>query len=187
MRLTLLALAATMTLGAEVISVQLRGGAEVSSPVVNQARATAARIFTEAGFGLEWCTRAKNCRDWDGRVIVTLEPEAPRRLSGLALAEAQAFEGRNIRIYLDRIRASASKSRRASLLAHVLVHEITHLLQACDHHAETGVMKARWDDADFAAMESAPLAFTADDVDLIRAGLARRRNASALTTLSAAQ
>lgn len=58
----------------------------------------------------------------------------------------------------------------------MLVHEITHLLQSCDHHSETGVMKARWNDQDFAAMQSRTLAFTDDDVDLIRAGLSKRRN-----------
>lgn len=183
MRFTFLALAAIIILGAEeriVISVQLRGGAEVSSPTVNHARATAARIFTQAGFGLEWCTSPKKCSDWPDRVIVTLEPHAPTQLSGFVLAGAQVFEGRNIRIYLDRLRASVSKSRVPALLAHVLVHEITHILQACDRHARTGVMKARWDDADYAAMERAPLAFTSGDIDLVRAGFSRRRNASAL-------
>ncbi len=107
-------------------------------------------------------------------MTVTLEPKAPKRLSWLALAEALAFEGRTIRTYLDRLEASARPSRRPALLAHIMVHEITHLRQACDHHAKTGVMKARWNDADFAAMESRPLTFTEYDIDLIRLGMAKR-------------
>ncbi len=192
MRLTALVLVAmSMVLGAEerdsevAIAAQLRGGVEVSTPAVSQARAMAVRMFASAGVRLEWCTRAKNCPDWEGSAIVTLEPKAPGGLSGAVLAGAQVFEGRNIRIYLDRLQAPAGRSRRPALLAHVLVHEITHLLQGCDRHAKGGVMKARWDDADFAAMESAPLAFTDDDIDLIRAGLARRKNAFGPAALTA--
>lgn len=64
----------------------------------------------------------------------------------------------------------------AAVLSYVLAHEITHLLQRNDHHARSGVMKARWDDADFAAIQAASLAFTETDIELIRSGLALRQN-----------
>ena len=38
------------------------------------------------------------------------------------------------------------------LLAHVLVHEITHVLEGVDRHTGQGVMKARWTEDDLALM-----------------------------------
>lgn len=113
MRITVLALAATAQLGAEAgkpedaISVQLLDGSEVATPAVVRARTNVTRIFADAGLRLSWCTRAKNCPDWEGRMIVTLAPEAPGRLPRWALAEARAFGGRTIFIYRDRVQAVA--------------------------------------------------------------------------------
>jgi hypothetical protein len=44
-------------------------------------------------------------------------------------------------------------------------------LKRTDVHARNGVMKARWSQEDFEAMEKKPLEFTATDLDLIRAGV----------------
>ena len=69
-----------------------------------------------------------------------------------------------------------------AVLAHVLVHEITHILQGLSRHSESGVMKARWDSQDFAQMSWKPLPFTAEDVDLIQRGLAARDARSLLAS-----
>ena len=110
---------------------------------------------------------------------LTLLDAPTEELPGMGDREAagRVFEGRNLRIYMNRMnrwREVAGPARRPALLAHVLVHEITHLPQGCDHHAESGGRKARWDDADFAAMEKAALAFTPGDLELIRFGSAKR-------------
>jgi hypothetical protein len=60
------------------------------------------------------------------------------------------------------------------LLAHVIVHEVTHILQGVVRHSDSGIMKAWWSPKDYEQMERAPLAFTADDIDLIQLGLAKR-------------
>ena len=73
-----------------------------------------------------------------------------------------------------------SRGRR---FAHVLVHEITHLLQGIDRHSDTGVMKAHWTGRDFVDMRSSPLPFTGYDVDLIYAGLAKRGGTAVLAVL----
>jgi hypothetical protein len=59
----------------------------------------------------------------------------------------------------------------SAVLAHVLVHELTHILQGFPRHSEGGVMKAHWDSGDFAQMTWKPLPFTEVDVDLIQRGL----------------
>lgn len=158
------------------VTVEMRGGPERTSPALQQARAMAARMFAAAGIRLEWCDRASHCRDWEDRIVITLRPTAPAALPQAAMAEAFSFEGRNIRIYLDRMPATdGGASLTPAFWAHVLVHELTHMLQNSDVHAEHGVMKARWDRHDLSAIRHQPLPFTATDIKLIHDGLARRR------------
>jgi hypothetical protein len=128
-------------------------------------------MFATAGVQLQWCGSRKNCSSWERRIIVTIKQHAPRHLPATALAAAQAFEGQNLQLYLSRIRATTNSSQLPRVLAHVLVHEITHLLQRCDHHAASGVMKAQWNDADYAEMNVSTLPFTPADLHLIRTGL----------------
>jgi hypothetical protein len=66
------------------------------------------------------------------------------------------------------------------VLAHVLVHEITHILQASNGHSEQGIMKAHWDAGDYFQMRSKPLEFTDHDVRQIYLGLAARKARTAL-------
>ena len=61
--------------------------------------------------------------------------------------------------------------REQAILAHVLAHELGHILQGTDWHAETGVMQANWRAADYETMQRGPLAFTAEDIRLIGRGL----------------
>jgi hypothetical protein len=69
------------------------------------------------------------------------------------------------------------------LLAHVLVHEITHVLEGISRHSATGIMKDRWDDNDYSEMRRKPLRFAQEDVNLIYDGLKARqaRVATAVT------
>jgi len=75
-------------------------------------------------------------------------------------------------VMYHRIQMVAGKaSREQSILAHVLAHEIGHILQCTNQHSQTGVMKAHWNGQDYDAMGKKPLDFTQDDVDLILQGL----------------
>lgn len=165
----------TSDAGENWLSVSLRGGPEVGTPFVNMAKALASDMFASAGVHVDWCVGRSACRHWEDRIVVTLEDVAPRTLSEMALADAQVFEGRHVRIFLDRVKGRVHKSLRSKLLAHVLVHEVTHLVQACDRHSATGVMKSRWDRPDYQLMAKRALGFAAEDVDLIWMGLAKRR------------
>jgi hypothetical protein len=82
------------------------------------------------------------------------------------------YEGHHIVVFLDRI-LDARPELSTPLLAHVLAHEITHILQGTSFHSAEGMMKVLWDHNDFAVMKIRPLAFTETDLRLIREGLAR--------------
>jgi hypothetical protein len=91
-----------------------------------------------------------------------------------ALASAQPYEGTHIEVFYDRIAEDVEMRGRPSLLGHVLAHELTHLLQGVSQHSSSGLMKANWNDRDFQEMYWKPLALSATDLTLIRAGMARR-------------
>ena len=66
-----------------------------------------------------------------------------------------------------------------SLLAHVLVHEIVHILQGCTRHSDRGVMKAHWNGVDFAQMLWGELPIAQEDIDLVHAGIGKRAQLAA--------
>jgi len=67
------------------------------------------------------------------------------------------------------------------VMAHVLVHEVTHILEGVTRHSDSGVMKAEWTLRDYGQMYTAPLPFTAADIALIQSGVdARNRRLAAL-------
>ena len=91
------------------------------------------------------------------------------------MAYAQPYEGVHIVVLYYRIEANTDGPTQAStFLAHVMTHEITHLLQGFSRHSETGVMKAHWDASDFMQMAHRPLPFAPEDIDLIHRGLQLR-------------
>jgi hypothetical protein len=96
-----------------------------------------------------------------------------------SLAETYPFASEHdINVWYDRVHDSAGVSRELGpiLLAHVLVHEITHVLQCVDRHSDTGVMKARWTTDDYYDMRWKPLEFTSEDIELIHLGMQALRS-----------
>ncbi len=158
-----------------VVSIALHGGPEVSTPTVSWAKSAATRILALAGVHLDWCTRPRNCQDWEGRIIVTLLPSAPVGLPEFAMAEAQVFGGRSIRLYADRLQRHDGALAAWKLLGHVMAHEVVHLLQAVDRHSSSGLMKSRWDANDFRIMSTRLLPTAEEDLEFLWRGLARRR------------
>jgi hypothetical protein len=96
-----------------------------------------------------------------------------------ALAYALPYEGKHIVIFYDRVRTEVEPSRVPALLvpallAHVIAHEIGHILEGVNTHSRSGVMKARWSTDDYLDMAWKPLPFAPEDVFLIHRGLEQR-------------
>lgn len=133
----------------------------------------AARIFAQIGIRIQWRSAGRSLPP-DALVVEMLPQAPPERCPG-ALACAKPFEGVHIYVFSDRIRATVPDNMVSPLLAHVLVHEITHILQGVDRHSASGVMKARWDESDFTMMKRKSLPFSPEDLALIERGLAARQ------------
>ena len=119
---------------------------------------------------------------WNRASLIEITSNTPEHVSpgriSLRRPYAKQLKGAHIRVFFDRIENSGTGKLVPVLLAHVLVHEITHILQGSDHHSEEGVMKAHWTANDLYQMSYRPLPFDPFDVELIRRGLANRDRAT---------
>jgi len=178
------------------MSVQARDAAENARPrvivyvnndavqprVLQVAESIAAGMFSSAGVRMEWRGHEPDGGHLAaGAVAIRLAPQTPVHLMPGALAFARPYEGVHITVFCDRIqRVAPGSGPTAVVLAHVLVHEITHILQGSERHSESGVMKATWTGTDYLEMTSQPLGFTPEDMDRIHRVLALRAPAKAL-------
>jgi hypothetical protein len=129
-------------------------------------------MFAEIDVQIDW-REHRDCLA--GAIRVTIQMfTSPHQLPG-ALAYALPYEGTHIVVFYDRVQHTASRQVRA-LTAHVMAHEIAHILEGIKRHSQSGLMKAYWEDADLAQMARKPLPFTDQDIMLIHNGLKVRAN-----------
>jgi Zn-dependent protease with chaperone function len=144
------------------------------------AERISAAMFRDIGVEVRWradAVRAHAADDACGApIVIQLENTGSARVSPNALAYATPFavSGTCIHVLLDRLLEGRSGRLATTVLAHVLAHEITHVLERTDRHSANGVMKAHWDTQDFQSMGCRPLPFAAEDVELIHGGIAQR-------------
>jgi hypothetical protein len=162
-------LLATSVRGADV-TLWVRGQWMVENGVRCAATDQAVRMFQAIGVSLEWAKVRPAVRHGvviEVRFTSTTGPHPPAAIAFSTPFDADPV----ITVLYDRIDAIRPVFR-ARLLAHVLAHEIGHVLMRMDIHSAEGVMKAHWTSADVARMAHAPLEFTSADKDSIRLGLA---------------
>ena len=135
------------------------------------AQAIATKVFAEIGVRLDWRGDQRSCES--GAILISLAGGTRKNLHPGALAFASPREV-HIQVFYDRVRKGFEARRMPYVLAHVLAHEITHILQGVGRHSDSGVMKAEWDEKDFNRMAWRRLPFTEEDVRLIHLGLAAR-------------
>ena len=153
------------------VTVYLLGKANDRHMAGIPAQTLAGRMFAAIGISLEWAKGKPSGESSQTRIIIELVAGMPDKFHPGSLAYALPYEGSHITVLVDRIEEMRNPN---IVLAHVMVHEITHILQGIIRHSATGVMKARWTSGDFADMQFRPLPFTPSDIELIYSGLAQR-------------
>src|SRR5260370_22205421 len=152
-------------------------------PALCQATWLAGAMFARTGVHVEWRSGRPSRFSSERPIVIELAANAPDHVSPGALAFAQPYEGIHITILYHRIEYIAVHHQFMDrLLAHVLVHEITHIVEGVDRHSDAGVMKAHWTQVDYGEIESSLLPFTPEDVRLIYEGLAGRSSRAAAKT-----
>lgn len=166
------------------VVVRVEDTALVSRIVLMRAQIAAARMIASAGVRVEWTNRKPARRDGltcdqtrRQEVLVRLVPGKIRTASSEAFAMAAPYASSGIRVTIfhgEVVRASGRQFRlESAILAHVLAHEITHVIEGIVRHSDTGIMRAHWTASELNAMEEKPLLFADVDRELIRNQLAR--------------
>jgi hypothetical protein len=150
------------------------------------AEVLASRMFAEIDVHIDW-RAANSCAGFGNALTVSISDNTPANQLPGALAYALPYEGTHVVVFYDRIKGQVDGSMVPMFLAHVLVHEITHILQRVGRHSASGVMKARFNETDHAKMKGKGLGFTKEDIDLIHIGLDWRQARLAENTLVASR
>jgi hypothetical protein len=146
---------------------------------LNRAEGIAADIFSQIGLQVRWRLRESQPR---GRrtepirpILVVFSWNTPDNLhpGAMAFSQPYAVGGASITVFMDRLEpmGGSNPTTTAALLGHVLAHEMGHVLQGTEHHSASGVLKARWSQAEIQKMASEPLRFTDYDAKLILEGI----------------
>jgi len=178
-RLTM-AVAAAMTVQAaqtkkQHVIVYVHNGADVPEHVTNGARELASSMFAGIGVTIDWRTGEPSASSPQQAIAIRLAKNTPKDEKPGALAYAMPREGVHIVVFWDRMEFGLIPTE---LLAHVMVHEITHILEGVSRHSGSGIMKAQWTERDHKMMRTHPLSFAAEDVELIHLGMAARNSTS---------
>lgn len=138
---------------------------------VPYAQKATVALFRNIRVPLTWAD-ASQCPA--GAITIRFERGEPATEHPGALAYAHPYQAKTIVVFPDRIEhISDDRLFLPKLLAHVLAHEITHVLQGTARHSETGIMKSSWTSRDYSEMAWNGMSFAAVDVTLIERGLRR--------------
>jgi hypothetical protein len=141
-----------------------------ADPTIFRAQAIASSIYDRIGILIHWSRRTPECTAARHSIVVDLLDETPPTQHPGSLAVSTPFQGKDIVLYYDRVRAMG-RSESSILLGYVLAHEIAHLAQGITRHSDEGILKSHWDGRDRSSMRGTALRFTEEDIDLIRRGL----------------
>ena len=157
--------------------------------ILLQAEAIATRMFSGIGVKVRWTTHRPADRDCDTQrptvigVRMAIKKTASATQGAFASSNPYASDGVRITLFYGDLHERFRNRPRLEpvVMAHVLVHEITHVVQRVARHSEAGVMLSRWTDRDYSDMEYKPLGFTEDDKVLVHLGLANTACAPAVS------
>jgi hypothetical protein len=156
------------------------------APELSRAQAIAGKIYSDISVRIIWYAESK-CPDTPEPAIhIKLDDEVPLDRHPEALAFALPYEGIHIQVFVGRVRQLVGPKIAVSLLAHVMAHEIGHILQGMSRHSESGIMKAAWNPGDYEEMARKALSFSETDIRMIHSGLGARAARQARTSQFAA-
>jgi hypothetical protein len=144
--------------------------------IVAAAEILANRIFSSIRVSVRWYEPPVRPAAKGIPIFMVIQTGTPKTYLPGALGVAVPLEGTHAWVFYDRVSRSVPDSCVPALLAHVMVHEIAHLLQGTIRHSESGILKARWSNTEIGHMAFLPLTFTPTDAILIRHGIEERRS-----------
>jgi len=111
-------------------------------------------------------------QDTRGYLVVSIGRGGPvsafRDTFGFALPDAST--GVHAFIFYDRVEQLTDPRliTMPKMLGNAMAHEIGHVLMGSIEHSSTGLMKARWDKADYMRAEASMMRFSAAETEIVR-------------------
>jgi hypothetical protein len=170
----------------------------VASETVSTALRGASRVFTKAGIAMDWlgCTHelVADVKDVQreiachrprhaGQVVLEILPQAAasaglgRDAGGFARVPRTGRAAECAGVFYVRASdlARLGDASTAQVLAHLIAHEIGHVLLGAGAHAPAGIMRPAWSRRDLARAAWGQLAFEVGESEKLRAAV-RLRN-----------
>jgi hypothetical protein len=177
--------------GTAGIRVRIVNKAQAPAEVITSAQRIATDIFAAAGIQTSWeVCAAPQCQpiarpeyaDRPAEVLVIINKDATpgSRPAALGTSLPSVGAGNRAGVFYSRIEAAARDTTLslgasvAEILAHVMTHEIGHLLLNWTTHAHEGLMRADWTAVEFHAMRSSKLFFSAAQAGMMRRAIVKR-------------
>jgi hypothetical protein len=167
---------------------------QVPPRTIHWATIEATRIFRAAGINIAWqqplveapedqgldmSSAAPRSLDERHYLVVRITQRTPATVFPGALGFALPFShsGAHVLIFYDRIDALARSMSSASyvILGHAIAHEIGHVLLGLAKHSSSGLMQARWSQANWRLASAGLLAVTPEQAERMREGLLKFR------------
>ena len=175
--------------GELAVTIQIHDYCHVSSGSLTRAREVVTAMYERIGVRTEWIgvVEQREGRPGPARrddvsripiaqvtlIILTPKMAARGHVSEGALGFAAVPDegmGRIAYAIYDRVRVTAARAamNEDDLLGFVMAHEIGHLMLPRGAHAETGLMRGRWDVRDFQRTDVLTLGFSPEQASEIR-------------------
>lgn len=159
------------------LTIHLHNLAQAPDAELTRAIGITTKIFAAAGVTLEW--RQEDAPSISGPTHLSVwllgddladRAKPNREVLGEAFPAGEDGHRTVAALYYGRIRhmAKQTESPAGSVLGALMTHELGHLLLGNGAHANSGVMVARWEVADFRAAEKGWLRFVKDQAERIR-------------------
>jgi hypothetical protein len=179
------------------ITVLVYNYAQVSPPLVRRAQKIATGIFGQAGVDTVWvlcpvfqadlrkypaCNQTAGATDFALRLLPRSMAEKLLESDNEAIGFAQDCpadeHGCVVNVFYSTVEQLASEvdAREERILAHVMAHELGHLLLGPNAHSPSGIMRGMWSRDDLRFIGWSCLVFTPRQSDKLRANIARRMN-----------
>jgi hypothetical protein len=180
---------------AEQLQITVYDKARVSDPLSEAVVFSLRRIFRQSGIEIKWVAAVPGapeatlmiyepfrrghelelaCHARRDIALDILPAAAPGvRKQVLGMAQPLTRTGLNVRIYAEHVREAAAKENcpYASVLSHVIAHEIGHVLLRSNTHAGRGLMSDVWTGREYDWMGKEFLYFTEGESRQMRATL----------------
>jgi hypothetical protein len=185
----------------KTLPIRVFNRAKVAKADLARALKVASAIFEEAGIAVSWAEGSADdhestaldfsangasngaCssrRMGELHLALDLGPKTGAMTTTLGFALPCAKHGADASIFVDRCEAVMQNTLAsfAKILGHAIAHEIGHVLLGSNEHSPAGLMRARWEKADWQQVAAAHIPIAPADAVRMKAGPLMADNAA---------